>query len=207
LVIDTTAGAKLRSLAQLTKANEAGTTSIQRQGTLINLSGFEIRESSKVLPTTAGTGTSYVVNNSGGYPVGTTTMAVDVGSGTILAGDYIYFADGNKYVVTTALSAGSLTIAEPGLRVAVADDAAFTVGASYTPNMAFASSAIVVAMRAPAVPKTGDMAVDSTIITDERSGISFEVRHYKGYRQESFEIGLAWGVSMIAPRHSCLLLG
>jgi hypothetical protein len=209
LVINTTAGAALRSLANLTRANEAGTTVIQRQGTLINLAGFEIRESAAVVKTTAGTGASYLINNSGGYAVGSTTLAVDTGSGTIIAGDYITIGstDTNKYLVTTALAAGSLVIAAPGLLIAAADNATVTVGATYSANMAFTRNAIAVAMRAPAVPRGGDLAVDSTIITDPRSGISFEIRHYKGYRMETFEVGLAWGVAMIKSEHSVVFAG
>lgn len=208
LVINTTAGAALRTLANLTRANEAGTTVIQRQGTLINLAGFEIRESAAVVHTTAGTGTSYLINNSGGYAVGSTTLALDTGSGTIIAGDFITIgSDTNKYLVTTALATGSLTIAAPGLLVAAANNDTVTVGAAYAANAAFSRNAIAVAMRAPAVPKGGDLAVDSTIITDPRSGISFEIRHYKGYRMETFEVGLAWGVSTIKSEHFVLLSG
>ena len=208
LVINTTAGAALRSLANLTRANEAGTTVIQRQGTLINLSGFEIRESAQVVNAVHGSGSGYLINNSGGYAVGSTTLAVDTGSGTIVAGDYITIgSDTNKYLVTTALATGSLTIAAPGLLVAAADNAAVTVGSSYAANMAFTRNAIAVAMRAPAVPQGGDLAIDDTIITDPRSGISFEVRHYKGYRMETFEVGLAWGVAMIKPEHSFIFIG
>ena len=43
MVIDTTAGAKVRSLAQLTKANEAGTTTLREQGTLLDIHGFKLR--------------------------------------------------------------------------------------------------------------------------------------------------------------------
>jgi hypothetical protein len=44
LVLDTSAGAALRTLGQLTKVNEAGTDSVQRRGELINLNDFSIRE-------------------------------------------------------------------------------------------------------------------------------------------------------------------
>ena len=45
LVIDTSAGAALRTLGQLTKANEAGTSMTLRDGELLNMHGFSIRES------------------------------------------------------------------------------------------------------------------------------------------------------------------
>ena len=74
---------------------------------------------------TAGTGSNtYRTNLSGGYAVGAQTIAADTGSGTIIAGDVIDFADDspdNKYVVKTALTGGSLVIQKPGLMAAVAD--------------------------------------------------------------------------------------
>ncbi len=47
---------------QLTKANEAGTTALRAQGTLLELHGFVLRESAGVARHTAGTGASYVTN-------------------------------------------------------------------------------------------------------------------------------------------------
>jgi len=39
------------------------------------------------------------------------------------------------------------------------------------------------------------------------SGLSFQVAMYRQYRQVHFEVALAWGMKMIAPRHSALLIG
>lgn len=205
MVIDTTAGAKVRSLAQLTKANEAGTTALRAQGTLLELHGFQVRESAGVNSHTAGTGAGYVTN--GAAAVGATTIAVQTGTGTIVAGDIISFGDGYNYVVATALSGGSLTIAAPGLMKAVASGAAVTVGASYTGNVGFSRSAIVLATRAPALPEEGDMADDRVMLTDPRSGLSFEVAMYKQYRRVRYETSIAWGASNIKPEHTALLLG
>jgi hypothetical protein len=208
LVIDTTAGANLRTLAQLTKANEAGSEELLRRGVLLDIHGLAIRESAQVNSHTKGTGASYLVNNASGYSVGDTTIAADTGTGTILAGDVVTFAgDSNKYLVTTALSGGSFTIAEPGLRAALADNTAITVGASYTGNMAFDRSAIQLATRVPAMPSGGDSAADVTTVTDPQSGLSFQVAMYPQYRQVTYEVGLAWGVKNAKPAHSAVLLG
>ena len=207
LVIDTTAGAKMRTLTQLTKANEAADASLLRQGVLLDVHGMQIRESAQTAAHTKGTGTGYLVN-SASLAVGDTTIPVDTGSGTIVAGDVITFAgDTNKYVVETALSGGNVVIAAPGLRTAVADNSAVTVGDDYTANMAFSRSAIVLATRAPARPEEGDSADDVMMITDPRSGISFEVALYKQYRQISYEISAAWGNQVFKPEHTALLLG
>lgn len=206
MIIDTTAGAKVRSLAQLTKANEAGTTELRAQGTLLDIHGFKIRESAGISQHAPGTGASYVTN--GALAIGATTIPVQTGTGTILAGDVITFAgDTNKYVVATALTGGNVIISAPGLRKAVNTGTAVTVVAAYTGNMAFSRSAIVLATRMPALPEEGDMADDRVTITDPRSGLSFEVAMYKQYRRVRYEVAIAYGWANIKPAHTALFLG
>ena len=67
--------------------------------------------------------------------------------------------------------------------------------------MAFSRSAIVLATRLPERPQEGDNALDVMTITDDRSGLSFEVAIYGGYRRVRYEIALAWGVKVIKPEH------
>lgn len=206
MVMDTSAGAKLRTLTQLTKANEAGTDATLRQGVLLDINGFALRESAQVLTHTKGAGTGYVTN--GTFAVGDTTIAIDTGTGTVVAGDAVTFAgDTNKYVVATALAGGNIVLAEPGLRESLADGVAMTVGGTYAANVAFDREAIQLVTRAPAIPEEGDMAIDSMTITDPISGVSFEVRVYAGYRKVRYDISLAWGVKNIKPEHSVLMLG
>ena len=209
LVLDTTAGAKMRTLTQLTKANEAADNSLLRQGVLLDIHGMQIRESAQISTNTKGTGTSYT-SNTAGYAIGATDITLITGSGTVLAGDVVTFAgDTNKYVVEVGVAApGVITLAAPGLRQAIAASAvAMTIGATFASNMAFSKSAIVLATRAPARPQEGDMAEDVIMITDPRSGISFEVALYKEYRQIHYEISAAWGFKNFKPEHTAILLG
>jgi hypothetical protein len=212
MVLDTTAGASMRTLGQLTKANEAADTSMLRRGVLLDVHGFAIRESAQVKTVLAGTGAASTTN-AAGYAVGATVITLAVaGTGTILAGDVITFAgDTNKYVVASGDSdvsnGGTITLAAPGLRKAIAASAtAITIIAATTRNMAFARSALAVATRAPALPEGGDSASDRMIITDPVSGLSFEISLYKQYRQIQYEIALAWGVAMVKSEHTALLL-
>jgi len=209
MIIDTTAGANLRTLAQLTKANEAGTSMTLRDGELLNLHGFSIHESAGVVSNAVGGANgAYLSNDAAGFAVGATAIAVDTGAGTIIAGDVITFAgDTNKYVVATALAAGVVTIAEPGLRKTLANNVAMTLGAAYTGNVVFARSSLILATRAPALPANGDLAIDRMTITDPRSGISFEVAMYPQYRQMQYELSAAWGVKGIKSNHCAILLG
>jgi len=213
LVIDTSAGANMRTLAQLTKANEADDTSMLRRGVLLDIHGFAIRESAQVKTVAAGTGAS-ATTNTAGYAVGATVITLAVaGTGTLLAGDAIAFAgDTNKYVLasgdTDASNGGTITLAAPGLRKAIpASATAITIVAASTRNMAFAKSAIALATRAPALPAGGDSAKDRMLITDPVSGLTFEISIYEQYRQIQYEVAVAWGVAMVKPEHCSLLLG
>ncbi|KAF1004205.1 MAG: hypothetical protein GAK36_00099 [Pseudomonas sp.] len=212
MVLDTSAGASMRTLGQLTKANEADDAKLLRRGVLLDVHGFAIRESAQVKTIVAGTGAS-ATTNTAGYAVGATTITLaSAGTGTILAGDIITFAgDTNKYVVasgdTDVSNGGTFTLAAPGLRKAIpAAATAITVIAATTRNMAFAKSAIALATRAPALPKGGDSAKDRMLVTDAISGLTFEISLYEQYRQIQYEIALAWGTAMVKQEHTALLL-
>ena len=214
LVVDTTAGANIRG--KQAAAADAGGDSILRQGVLLDINGFMVRESAAVAAPAAGAMANATTNNAG-YAVGATTLTLaTAGTGVVAAGDVLTFAgDSNQYVVTSVVFAGAnpaagdtITIAAPGLRVAMsAATKAITVVAQARRNMGFSKSAIVLAHRLPALPDGGDVAVDRTTITDPRSGLSFEVAMYAQYRQMQYEISCAWGVKMVKPAHCALLLG
>lgn len=213
LIIDTTAGAAMRTLTQLTKANEAGTTMTLRDGELMNLFNLSIHESNGVANHTKGTNSGATTDNAG-YAVGTTSLTLaSAGTGTIIAGDVVTFAgDSNQYVVVSGSAdvsaGGTLVIAAPGLKVAMsAATKAITTTATYTGNVAFTRSAIVLATRQPALPDGGDLAIDRTVVVDPRSGIAFEVAMYPQYRQMQYEVSAAWGVKAIKPQHIALLKG
>jgi hypothetical protein len=189
LIMDTTAGANVRSLTQLQKVNESGEQSMLRQGTLSNLMGFMLKESAQIALHTKGTGASYQFNGAGA--VGDTSVAVDTGTGTILAGDILTAANGtpadsNKYVVNGALSGGSLTIGKPGLRSSHVDNDAVTVGNNYTPNIALHKAAIELAIRPPALPPA-EAAVDVIDVTDPLTGVTIQLALYAGYQKAMLE--------------------
>lgn len=214
LVLDTAAGAALRTLTQLTKVNEAGTSMTLRDGELLNLNGLSIKESAGIQYPAIGTAAATADIDTTGYAVGSTTIGLaSAGSGTILAGDYVTFAgDTNKYLVTSGdadvSGGGSITIAKPGLRVAISTSsgqAVTVVGRSYR-NIGFAQSALQLIARAPALPNGRDAAIDSYMLVDPRSGLPFEIRVYEGYRKMRAEVALAWGVKAIKPEHIAALI-
>lgn len=194
LVVNTSAGVNLRNLATLTQVNTAGSDDTLRRGELLNLQGVSLKESSQVQSHTKGTGTSYLVNNAAAA-IGDTTIPADGGSGTIVAGDVITIAgDTNAYVVNSALAGGNLSVGDTGLRVAVADNAAITVGNNYTANVMMHQAGMEIAMRAPAKPTGGDAAEDIMVVQDPLTGMVFEVAVYKGFNKAMIQVGAVWGV-------------
>lgn len=207
LIVNSLAGTNLRQLATLQGVNTAGNDQMLRQGTLLDLQGLMLKESAGVKTHTKGTGASYLVNDASSA-IGNKVIAADTGSGTILAGDIVTInGDTNKYVVNSALAGGSFTIGGPGLRLAAADNAAITVGNSYTANIAMHRRALELAIRAPAVPGGSDLAEDAMIVQDPHSGLVFEIRVYKGYRKAMFEVAVAWGVKAWKPEFIATLIG
>lgn len=209
LVINTSAGVNLRSLGQLTKANEAASDATLRRGALLDLHGFTIRESAQIKSPAKGTGSAYTTT-AAGFAAGTTSIPLITGTGTILAGDRVTFAgDPNIYVVGTGISApGTIVLNAPGLRQAIpAAVTAVTVGNVAALNLAFVRSSLILLARAPYLPGGRDMASDRTMVTDPNTGITFEVARYDGYHAHFLEVSLAWGVKGIKPENEAVLLG
>lgn len=198
----------------LFKVNEAGSSDMLRNGMTDRIQNFAIRHSHQVGIHTKGAGTGYDINNGSGEAIGQTILTVDggtVNSTGVKAGDIItHAADSvNKYVVKTGLTdvAGDIVINKPGLLVAAPDATELTIGNSYTANVAFARSAIILATRAPAMPEGGDMADDVTTITDPMTGLTFEFALYKQFLQNVIHVRLAWGQAAIKSAHIATLIG
>lgn len=212
LVLNTTASAQLLGKqSSLFKVNEAGNAEFLREANLGKVMQMNLRESGQIVSHTKGTGASYLLNNASGYAVGSTTFAVDTGSGTILAGDILTNTktsrDTNKYVVGTALSGSSLSINKPGNLVAWVDNDPVAVGNNYTGNFAFDRNAIHLLTRVPMMPDGGDSAEDVVLVTDPYSGLTFQVALYRQRRQVSYEVGIAWGVKAVKSEYIATLLG
>ncbi len=207
LVLGTKASTAMKKIPNLYKVNEAGESAFLRQGIFADLFGAQVRNSAGIQRHTAGTANAGWDSN-GAQVVGATAIDVDTGTGASVKGDVVTFAgDGNQYVVGADQAAGIVTLNKPGLIDPLADNVDLSFAGAYEANMLFARSAIIVAARPPATPEEGDAAIDSMMITDERTGLTFEVRMYPEYRRMRYEVCLAWGMANIKPEHSANLLG
>lgn len=210
LVISSAAGTNMRNLSTLQKANEAGNDILLRKGELLNISDFSIRTSAGVASHTKGTGTGYLVNQTG-LTNGSRAITVDTGSGTIVAGDILTFASGTgsgyNYVVGSALASNVVTLNYPGLRGNIADNNAITVGNNYTANVGWHKSAIELAMRPPAQPPGGDVGEEIAVMVDPVTGLSFSARLYKGYGMNQIKLMAFYGIKVWKPEFVATLMG
>lgn len=212
-VIDTTAGANLRTLYGINTSRDWSQVPMNQRGVLVTPHDMSVRESAQIFTPSVGTGAA-ATTNAAGYAVGAKSITLaSAGTGSILAGDIITFAgDTNKYVVATGdtdvSNGGVIVLADNGLRRALpAAATAITVISAGPRSMVFSRSAIALATRAPALPVGGDSAVDRMMITDPISGLTFEVSMYAQYRQMQYEVAAVWGTKAVKPEHMALLLG
>jgi len=217
LVMDTTAGAKLYGLTQLTNVNEAGNGDFLRQGMIgvQPLNQMMLRQSgaSQSVAIHGNTGTVTVTSANA---IGATTinLTTATSSGVVqTAGQYITFAgDTNKYLITAdvtigASTTGNVIIAAPGLLIATSGSEAVSGNAAFTANTAFDRSAIQLLTAIPAMPVEGDARIDSTIIQDPHSGLAFELSVWAGQRKVKYEVAISWGSLAIDTAHIHTLLG
>lgn len=188
-----------------------GGSDLLTRGMVAQFGGFDIHQSGGISAHTKGTGTGYLVNLTAGYAVGSTSFVIDTGANTILAGDILTNTktsrDTNKYVIPANGTTTAVTINAPGNRVAWVNNDPLSIGNAYTGNFAFHRNAIWLATRAPAVPEGGDAATDATMLVDPVSGLAFELREYRQYRQTAWEVAIAWGYSAVKSEHIATLLG
>lgn len=200
---DTTSEANLLKLGVVLDAGVAGSDEERRSGILRRQYGFQMRTSAGIAEHTKGTGSSYQLSAAGA--VGATSLSVDTGTGTILAGDVVTFAGtSHKYVVNSALSGGTFAIGKPGLLAAEADNDAVTIGNNYTPNLCFERDAIVGVMRPPLMP--ANPTINQMLISDQ-FGMTYLMLDIAQYGQRTWELHLAWGFKAVQPEFIATLLG
>lgn len=198
MVIDTTADAALGKLGINNQVYQAGTDSILRSGEKLPLQGFRLPLTNLPYTHTKGTGTGYLVNNASGYAIGATSLALDTGSGTIVAGDAVVFSGHTRKYVVKSFAAGVLTLTAP-LVAAVADNESVTISNSGTRLLSLVKSGVLFAIRPPALPDGGDAATGRVFVPDPISGITLSVATYKGYHQATYMVEAVWGGGVVRP--------
>lgn len=189
-IVSTAAWAAAGKLDQFQKANEAPAGVDFSRNSIGMLSNFMMGFDQRLTQVTAGTGASYLVN--GAASEGDSTVTVDTGSGTILAGDIITFAADttNKYVATSF--AGNVITLNRPLLADIPDNNAVTVAAASVRNIFCHKDAIRMGFR-PSASDELDVADDATVVTDPVSGLSLRLALYKGYHGGQYEVSAVYG--------------
>ncbi len=208
-ICDSAAETNLLKLSAIQQAYAAGSDEERRSGILKRQFGFRILASAQITQHQKGNGANYLTNATQAMAVGDTMTMLSgaSGTGTILPGDIISFdGDDNRYVVQKSVSANQqpLVIGRPGVRKAIPTSCPITIGASYTPCMAFERGAVVGIMRPPVMPDNPTMT--KTLISDLR-GLTYLLVEIAQYGQITWELHLAWGMKVVNSEHVALLLG
>lgn len=155
---------------------------------------------------TAGTGTGYLVN--GAATAGSSSVTVDTGSGTLVAGDLITFAGHTQQYTVVSFAAGVITFA-PELKVAVADNAAVTRVASHTVNLIFHRDCMAFATRPldEANSYHEKLGKITSQIRDEQSGLSLRLVISSQYNRTNWEYQILYGTKIIRPELGVRLMG
>lgn len=204
--------ANLLNLGIIQQAYAAGTDAERRAGRIGRQMGFTIKTSAWLEQHVKGTLTSTTSDLLATAAIGTTSINCDTNTSdgnTVKAGDIITWAgDANKYVIGTAIASAAADMAvvlnRPGLRQTLATGVLGTLGASYTPNLAFERSAIVGIMRPPAIPASP--IIEQMAITDQ-FGLTYLLCRVIGDGMVTYRVHLAYGFKVVQPEHVALLLG
>lgn len=194
------------------QANFRGDAVAARTGMVSGVAGFgTIRGSSRTAGLSFGTANGRLVNRAGGYPLGYAgPIAFDTGSGTITAGDVVYFGGshdtGDTYIVRSS-TANSITLTRPLSAAIGNDDAINHPGTTRTGvasvGVAFSRGSMAFATRDLGSKNTGASVVATG--RDAASGLSIRLlveTHSKGYRL-GYDIEFGYGV--LQPRYVALL--
>ncbi len=206
-VLSLAASAKLQKLTGQQKVNEAGTAALLREGQLGKLHSFDLLETGFAPTNTKGTGTGYT-STAAGFAIGTTSIPLITGSGTVVQGDNVTFAaDANIYKIKTGIAApGTIVLQEPGLLQAIpAAATAMTIGNNATSSLCLGETALKLVCR-PALQPQGGIA-EQMIVTDDQTKLSALLLRVPGDGQASWYMRTVYDVLVANPFEIIDLLG
>lgn len=151
---------------------------------------------------------NYVINN-GLIAIGTTTITVDGGSGTVLEGDIFTLAgDTQTYVVISSVGGSTVTSITfaPGLKIATVDGYALTFKAGGPQNLLIHRDAIAFAM-APLAEQKLVEGENVSVAIDEESGLSLRLELTRQYKQYQWAWDALYGAAVIRKEYGVRIAG
>jgi hypothetical protein len=217
-ILSTTAYGQLSQNPLLIEVQKSGNDEMLRQGMIGMLQGIGVNFDQLLAPVTVGTAENYLLSVA--TAVGDATLTLKTGTGTILPGDIVQIAgDATNYVAGLTpggfAAPGVLTLSvgnRPGTNVGYvaqinAINAAVTVVAAGRRLPCFHSQAMKLAVRPTAMPPGGDMAKESAIFMDPKTGLAMRLAYYEGYLKNQFELQYVYGGTVTRPELSKVWIG
>jgi hypothetical protein len=178
------------------------------EGRITRRLGFGIAMDQNVMDFEAGDSANGVLN--GAASEGDTTVAIDGGTGSYVAGDLVSFAGHDQtYVVTAGGTASGVTISiQPALQVDVADGAAVTAVADHELNLAFHRDAIAFVTR-PLASDPDANALGSIVrsISDPESRLTLRLEITRQNKQTNWSWDILYGYAVIRRELGARFLG
>lgn len=206
LVLDTTSSAEFIGVNGLKYASQWQDDKLLHNGLIARgIAGFDIRTTGAVMTPFSG-----AVAGSGYKTVedckrGARRIKIQTGTGKIPAGAMITIG-ANNYIVLEDVNSAADDLIISGLREDIAANTAITTfTAKSNCCVAYQRDAMAFGTRLPYIPNGKDSAVDSTVITDPVTGISFDLRWYTGYRMNQLELSIAYGAKAVNSSNITLL--
>lgn len=136
--------------------------------------------------------------------IGDTSIAIDLGAGTVVVGDVFEFAGHDQqYVATAAVAStasGTLSFL-PALVAAVADNEAVDLVASHAVNLAFHRDAF--AFSTVRLERRENV----TQLFDEVTGVVLRLEKIHGYKADMWELDVLYGSEAIRPECAVRVMG
>jgi hypothetical protein len=191
-VLGPTEAANFRSLSNLFKVNEAGSSDLLRQGLMGSILGFEMLESQQVVNSTAliASGGDVAWTVTGAHAIGATTLVVGAaGAGTIKKGVVFTIAAevngagnpvGHTVTADATITSNAATLSIwPPLTMAFAGTDVITANAEHittagSNNLCWHPDAIQAAVVAPE-PFPEGSGVQSVTVRDEQTGLGIRI--------------------------------
>jgi hypothetical protein len=172
---------------------------------------------SQRVPThTAGAAAGYLANNGAGYPIGTTTITVDTGTGAHNVGDIIKFngvagvtGHSQTYQVQSTVGGAAITSITfaPALVAAIVDNEVITNKGSFVMNMLIHRDCLAFAM----APLMDTIQVPGATLTataiDDVSGLSLRLEVSRQHRQVQWSFDALYGGAVVRGNAGVFLAG
>jgi hypothetical protein len=201
-VMDPDAEAQALGLRAFQDMSYTGGAGAINDGMIKNKLGFSWYMDQMVPSHTKGAENGAYTTTAAGFALGTKTIPLITGAGTIVVGDVVTFAgDTQTYVVTTGIAAPGSIVIEPGLKIAIpAIATAVTVkgvaSTAYPQNLAFHRDCFGFASR-PLADSAEGLGNLIQSVADPVSGIAIRLEVSREHKRTRYSFDVLYGCDIV----------